>query len=334
MNIVKFGKHELKAGASLAPMAGATDKSMRRLCEDFGAIFTVSEMVSAKALTMNDKKSPKLMVGGGGKAPFGIQIFGSEAQVMQEAAELICSGKYKVPFDFLDINMGCPAPKITSSGAGSALLNNPKLAGEIAAGVVFSAQKYNIPVSVKMRIGYKDDASTWTGVEIAKRCEEAGAQLLTVHGRTRQEMYTPGIHEDEIAKIKDAVKIPVFANGDVTSAQGAVDLIEKTNCDGVAVARGAMGNPWLFEQIKAVFNGEEIPKEPSITKRFEILRRHIYDMCTDKGEFVAMQQARGHAGWYFHGLKGAAALRRECSSMKTFTDLEYIIEKAFEYQSK
>ncbi len=332
MQEINFGNLKLKKGAALAPMAGATDKSMRILCENFGAIFTVSEMVSAKALTMGDKKSPHLMASSGLKAPYGIQIFGASADVMGEAAKLICSGAYKAPFNFLDINMGCPAPKITQSGAGSALLRTPQLAGDIAQQVVKSAKEYNIPVSVKMRIGYTNDAQSYTGVEVAKRCEAAGVLLLTVHGRTRQEMYSPGIHEDEIAKIKAAVNIPVLANGDVTSAQGAQSLIKHTNCDGVAIARGALGNPWIFEQINALFNGEEMPPLPSLNRRFEVLKEHIYNMCEHKGEFVAMQQARGLAGRYFNGLKGAAALRRECSGMKFYSDLLSTIEMAYEYQ--
>ncbi len=332
MHEINFGKLTLKKGAALAPMAGATDKSMRILCENFGATFTVSEMVSAKALTMGDKKSPHLMASSGLKAPYGIQIFGANSEDMGQAASLICSGKYKAPFDFLDINMGCPAPKITSSGAGSALLKTPSLAGDIAKAVVKSAEEYNIPVSVKMRIGYTNDEKSYTGVEVAKRCEEAGVLLLTVHGRTRQEMYAPGIHEDEIAKIKAAVNIPVLANGDIISAQDAKNLIDKTNCDSVAIARGALGNPWIFSEIKALFNGEETPPPPSLNSRFEVLKEHIYNMCEHKGEFVAMQQARGLAGKYFNGLKGAAALRRECSGMRTFEDLLSIIERAYAYQ--
>ncbi len=334
MKNIKFGKIELQKGACLAPMAGATDKSMRRLCEDFGAIFTVSEMVSAKALTMGDKKSPRLMTGGGAKAPFGIQIFGSNADDMAHATKLICSGTFKTPFDFIDINMGCPAPKITSSGAGSALLNNAKLGGEIAKSVVKAASEFGVPVSVKMRIGYKNERETWQGQELAKRCEQAGVLLLTVHGRTRQEMYTPGIHEDEIANIKSILNIPVFANGDIKSASDALNILKNTNCDGVAIARGAMGNPWLFSEIKAVFNGKEKPEPPDIHMRFEVLKTHIYNMCEDKGEFVAIQQARGHAAWYFSGLKGAAALRRECCGMKTFKDLEDIINLAYTYQRR
>lgn len=328
---MQLGNLTLAAGAALAPMAGATDASMRRLCAQHGAVCTVSEMVSAKALTMGDKKSPRLMAGGGGDAPFGVQLFGAEPEVMAQAARMICEMRDKTPFDFIDINMGCPAPKIVGPGAGSALLKNPQLAGEIAK-AVRDAVPAETPVTAKLRIGW--DQETMTGVQTAKRCEDAGIAMLTVHGRTRQEMYNPGIHADEIAKIKAAVSVPVLANGDVTSAQDALRLIDDTGCDGVAVGRGAMGNPWLFEQIAAVLEGKEIPEPPTLTERFRVMKEHIYSMCEEKGEFIAMQQARTHAAWYMHGLRGAAALRRECCGMRYFTDLDAVIEHAWELQQE
>ena len=303
---MQLGRFTLAKGASLAPMAGATDTTMRRLCAAHGAVCTVSEMVSAKALTMGDKKSPRLMAGGGGDAPFGVQLFGAQPDVMAEAARLICDMRGKMPFDFIDINMGCPAPKIAGPGAGSALLKDPPLAGAIAR-AVRDAAPADVPVTVKLRIGW--DADTMTGLEVARRCADAGAALLTVHGRTRAEMYNPGIHPEEIAKIKAAVDIPVLANGDVTDAESALALLAATGCDGVAVGRGAMGNPWLFGQIAAAMECREVPPPPSLHERFRVLRRHIYDMCEDKGEYIAMQQARTHAAWYMHGLRGAGMLR-------------------------
>ena len=326
---MQLGRFTLAKGASLAPMAGATDTTMRRLCAAHGAVCTVSEMVSAKALTMGDKKSPRLMAGGGGDAPFGVQLFGAQPDVMAEAARLICDMRGKMPFDFIDINMGWPAPKIAGPGAGSALLKDPPLAGAIAR-AVRDAAPADVPVTVKLRIGW--DADTMTGLEVARRCADAGAALLTVHGRTRAEMYNPGIHPEEIAKIKAAVDIPVLANGDVTDAESALALLAATGCDGVAVGRGAMGNPWLFGQIAAAMECREVPPPPSLHERFRVLRRHIYDMCEDKGEYIAMQQARTHAAWYMHGLRGAATLRRECCGMLHFTDLDRVIEHAWELQ--
>ena len=327
---ISLGKLTLQPGAALAPMAGVTDTTMRRLCAQHGAVCCVSEMVSAKALTFGDKKSPRLMAGGSGNAPYGIQLFGAEPQSMGEATAMTAGGKYHVPFDFIDINFGCPAPKIVGSGAGSALLKNPVLAGEIAQAVVQNAG--GVPITAKLRIGWDD--TLLTGVEVAKRCEQAGVQMLTVHGRTRAEMYVPGIHTDEIAKIKAAVSIPVLANGDITTADEALALLRATGCDGVAVGRGAMGNPWLFGQIAAAMRGEAAPPLPTLAERFATLRSHIYAMCEDKGEFVAMQQARTHASWYMHGLHGAAALRRECCGMTVFADLDAVIAQARQLQQE
>ncbi len=330
---MQIGTLTLAPGAALAPMAGVTDTTMRRLCAGFGACCTVSEMVSAKALTMGDRKSPRLMAGGGGGAPFGIQLFGAERDVMERAAAMIAQGHYGVEFDFLDINMGCPAPKITGPGAGSALLKDPVRAGEIAKAVVRGAG--GIPVTVKLRIGWdEDDLAAGSGVEVAKRCEDAGAALLTVHGRTRRQMYEPGLRPAEIARIRQAVSVPVLANGDVTTAAGALELMRATGCEGVAVGRGAMGNPWLFGQIRAALEGREIPAPPSLNERFRVLRRHIYDMCEDKGEYVAMREARTHAAWYMHGLRGAARLRRECCAMEHYTDLDRVIDLAWSLQEQ
>ena len=317
------------AGAALAPMAGVTDATMRRLCAQHGAVSAVSEMVSAKALTLGDRKSRLVMQGGAGGAPFGVQLFGAEAETMGRAAAMLASGELGVAFDFIDINMGCPAPKITGPGAGSALLRDPKRAGEIARAVCRAAG--DVPVTVKLRIGWDED--TLTGAEVAKRCEAAGVSLLTVHGRTRREQYEPGIHADKIAKIKSCVSVPVLANGDVTSAEGALALLRETGCDGVAVGRGAMGNPWLFSQIAAAMRGEEIPAPPTLSERFSVLREHIRAMCDDKGERVAMCEARTHAAWYMRGLRGAASLRRACCAMTTFLDLEDVIALAYEYQA-
>ncbi|NCC08203.1 MAG: tRNA dihydrouridine synthase DusB [Clostridia bacterium] len=326
---MKLGDIEIKLGAALAPMAGVTDLTMRILCAQYGAVYTVSEMVSAKALVMGDKKSQKLMAGGGGNAPYGIQLFGGEPTAMGGAANSITSGEYRgVTCDFLDINYGCPAPKITGNGAGSALLKDLPLLSETAEAVVKNSN--GTPVTAKMRIGW--DEEIMTGVEAAKRLEAAGIQMLTVHGRTRKEMYIPGIHADEIAKIKAAVSIPVLANGDVTSAQTALNLLKETGCDGVAIGRAAMGNSWLFAEISAALNGEPAPEPPTLKQRFATMRKQIYDMCEDKGERIAMQQARSYATWYMHGLRGAAALRRECCSLTYFTDVDKLISAAWRVQ--
>ncbi len=323
----------LRRGAALAPMAGATDKTMRRISAEYGAVCTVSEMVSAKALTMGDKKSPRLVLGAGGDAPYGVQLFGHEPDVMAEGARLLLALRARRPdaahFDFIDINMGCPAPKITGPGAGSALLKTPVLAGRVARAVV-DAVAGEVPVTVKLRIGW--DEATMTGAEVARRCEEAGVAMLTVHGRTRQEMYNPGIHAEEIAHVKTSVSIPVWANGDVASVQNALDLLRMTGCDGVAVGRGAMGNPWLFGQIRAALAGEKVPEAPGLCERLAVMRRHVSELCEDKGEYIGMREARSHAAWYLHGLRGAAALRRMCCGMEHFEDLDALIACVWRYQ--
>ena len=326
---MQLGRFTLAKGASLAPMAGATDTTMRRLCAAHGAVCTVSEMVSAKALTMGDKKSPRLMAGGGGDAPFGVQLFGAQPDVMAEAARLICDMRGKMPFDFIDINMGCPAPKIAGPGAGSALLKDPPLAGAIAR-AVRDAAPADVPVTVKLRIGW--DAEHLTGVEVAKQCEANGADLIAVHGRTREQMYVPPIDAGAIAAIKQAVSIPVLANGDITTAEGALTLLKETGCDGVMIGRGALGDPWLFEQIRAALLGEEAPAEPTLNQRMNALRAQIYEMCEEKGEWLAMPQARSQAMHYMKGLRGAASLRRYCSMLEHFTDVDKLIDAVYRLQ--
>ncbi len=316
---IHIGPLALAPGAALAPMAGFTDAAQRRLAARWGASFTVSEMVSAKALPLGDKKSPRLIENGENCAPYGVQLFGAEPDTMAQAAELIAG----YAFDFYDINMGCPAPKITGSGAGSALMKDPALAGRIAAAVVKAAGSR--PVTVKMRIGWDED--TITAVELAKRCEDAGVALLAVHGRTRAEMYHPGIHPEWIAAVKQAVRIPVLANGDISTAQQALDLLSATGCDGVMVGRGALGAPWLFAQIKAALEGREIPPAPGLAERMSLLRGQVADMVAEKGEYVAMSQARSSAIYYMRGLPGAPSLRRACCQLSSMADLDALIER-------
>lgn len=321
--MLRIGALEIEKGAALAPMAGVTDIAMREVCARFGAVFTVSEMVSAKALTMKDKKSFELMRGGGGAAPYGVQLFGNEPDVMGDAVKLL----EQEPFDFLDLNMGCPAPKIVGHGAGSSLLKTPKLAGELAAAAVRAS---NRPVTAKLRIGWDD--SRMTGEEVAKRCEEAGIALLAVHGRTRAQMYKPGVNFEAVARIKQAVRIPVLFNGDVVDAATARKALEQTGCDGVMVGRGAIGDPWLFEEIKAVLNGRTPPEPPGLEQRFTVMEQQVQGMCREKGEYRALREARKVAAGYVRGLRGAAALRRMAHSLEHLEDLAHLIDTAYQYQ--
>ena len=321
-------KHlQIPAGAVFAPMAGLTDAACRRMMADHGAAWTVSEMASAKALNFGDRKSFALLKDPDPHGIYAIQLFGAEPETLAKAILLV--REKGIAFDILDINMGCPAPKITSSGAGSHLLLDPPLCGAMVA-AARKALGDDTPLTVKMRIGW--DADHLTGVEVAKQCEANGADLLAVHGRTREQMYIPPIDAGAIAAIKQAVTIPVLANGDVTTAEGALDLLEKTGCDGVMIGRGALGDPWLFDRVRAALLGEEMPAEPTLNQRMAALRHQIYEMCEEKGEWLAMPQARSQAVHYMKGLRGAASLRRYCSMLEHFTDVDKLIDAVYRLQ--
>ena len=321
-------KHlQIPAGAVFAPMAGLTDAACRRMMADHGAAWTVSEMASAKALNFGDRKSFALLKDPDPHGIYAIQLFGAEPETLAKAILLV--REKGIAFDILDINMGCPAPKITTRGAGSHLLLDPPLCGAMVA-AARKALGDDTPLTVKMRIGW--DADHLTGVEVAKQCEANGADLLAVHGRTREQMYIPPIDAGAIAAIKQAVTIPVLANGDVTTAEGALDLLEKTGCDGVMIGRGALGDPWLFDRVRAALLGEEMPAEPTLNQRMAALRRQIYEMCEEKGEWLAMPQTRSQAMHYMKGLRGAASLRRYCSMLEHFTDVDKLIDAVYRLQ--
>lgn len=318
---------QIPVGAVFAPMAGLTDAACRRMMADHGAAWTVSEMASAKALNFGDRKSFALLKDPDPHGIYAIQLFGAEPETLAKAILLV--REKGIRFDILDINMGCPAPKITSSGAGSHLLLDPPLCGAMVA-AARKALGDDTPLTVKMRIGW--DADHMTGVEVARQCEANGADLLAVHGRTREQMYIPPIDTGAIAAIKQAVQIPVLANGDVTTAEGALDLLAQTGCDGVMIGRGALGDPWLFGRVRAALLGEDPPAEPSLNQRMMALRRQIYEMCEEKGEWLAMPQARSQAMHYMKGLRGAASLRRYCSMLEHFTDVDKLIDAVFRLQ--
>ena len=318
---------QIPVGAVFAPMAGLTDAACRRMMADHGAAWTVSEMASAKALNFGDRKSFALLKDPDPHGIYAIQLFGAEPETLAKAILLV--REKGIHFDILDINMGCPAPKITSSGAGSHLLLDPPLCGAMVA-AARKALGDDTPLTVKMRIGW--DADHMTGVEVARQCEANGADLLAVHGRTREQMYIPPIDTGAIAATKQAVQIPVLANGDVTTAEGALDLLAQTGCDGVMISRGALGDPWLFGRVRAALLGEDPPAEPSLNQRMMALRRQIYEMCEEKGEWLAMPQARSQAMHYMKGLRGAASLRRYCSMLEHFTDVDKLIDAVFRLQ--
>ena len=313
--------------AVFAPMAGLTDAACRHLMADHGAAWTVSEMAIAKAITFGDKKSLTLLRDKTPHGLYAVQLFGAEPETMAKAIAIV--REQGIAFDILDINMGCPAPKITGGGAGSRLLLDPALCGAMVA-AARQALGEDTPLTVKMRIGW--DEAHLTGVEVARQCAANGADLLAVHGRTREQMYIPPVDASAIAAIKQAVDIPVLANGDITTAEGALDMLEKTGCDGVMIGRGALGDPWLFERVNAALTGSATPPEPTLNQRMNTLRAQIYEMCEDKGEWAAMPQARSQAMHYMKGLRGAASLRRYCSMLEHFEDVDRLIDAVYRLQ--
>lgn len=325
MGKLKIGNVELKSNALLAPMAGVSDRAYRELCMRFGAGYCVSEMVSSKALSFNNKKSEDLMETSDFERPCGIQIFGDDPECMAEAA---LHAMKNTP-DIIDINMGCPAPKISTNGSGSALMKNPELCGKIVEAVVRTS---NVPVTVKIRKGW--DENTPNAVEVAKICEQAGASAITVHGRTRMQYYKPPVDYDIIRLVREAVKIPVIANGDIDSAQKAKEVMDKTGCQLVMIGRASLGNPWLFEQINSYIKNPDIPLHyPTIEEKLDVMTEHIKTMIEYKSEHMAMLQARKLVVGYFKGMRGAAALRGEAGKISTFDDLYALKQKALSLQN-
>ena len=325
MEQLKIGTLTLPHRAVFGPMAGFTDAPCRRLMAQHGAGFTVSEMVSGRALVYQDRKTAALLRAEPNDAPYGVQLFGDDPEIMGQAAALI-EGEQ---FDFLDINMGCPAPKIVSAGAGSKLMLDPELCGRIVEQVAAHTTR---PVTVKMRKGW--DADHITAVECAKACAQAGAAAIAVHARTWAEMYTPGIDFSIIAAVKQAVDVPVLGNGDIHTPEDALEMVRQTGCDGVMIARAALGDPWLFEQVNAALEGAPAPKQPNLQARMNALRRQVEQMVEEKGEYVAMPQARAQAMHYMKGLKGAASLRKVCCELSHLEDLDRLIEAVFDCQRR
>ena len=317
---MKIGNVEIKGYAGLAPMAGVADRAMREICREYGAAFTVGELTSSRGVTLGDKKSAELLSCSGAERPFASQLFGSDPQIMAQAAK-----KALLFFpDFIDINMGCPAPKVAGNGGGSALMREPELAAQIVRAVVNAV---NVPVTVKMRTGY--DNENINAPELAKMCEDAGAAAITVHGRTRPQMYAPGVDYKTIERVRRSVSVPVIGNGDVTDGKSAKYMYEATGCDFVSVGRGAEGNPFVFAEINAFLSGESYTP-PSLEQRFSVMMRQIRLMMEYKDPHIALLESRKHTAWYMRGLEGAAALRRMCGEIKSIADIEAICEKALE----
>ena len=329
-----IGGVTLRHGLMLAPLAGVSDHPFRRICRAQGAEFTVSEMVSAKSLCY-EKKSRRASVGENSKSaplakvwaddvPMAVQLFGSEPEFMAEAAAMVAEGSYagctsEARPATIDINMGCPVHKIVSNGEGSALLRDIPLAGRIVRAVCAAV---DLPVTVKIRIGF--DAEHICAVEMAKELEASGASAICVHGRTREQMYRPGVDLEAIAAVKAAVSIPVIGNGDIMSAVDALTMKEKTGCDGLMIARGAMGNPWLFAEIAAALEGREFVP-PTLQERIETALSQMARMIEEKGERVGFAESKKQMAWYIHGVTGAAEARGRLMTATSPSEVETVM---------
>lgn len=316
---MKIGNTELKNGLILAPMAGVSDYTMRTLCHLFGCEMSVTEMLSAKAIHFGDEKTETLAKFDNNCSPCSIQIFGHEPDIMAESAKKL-SQKFSPAA--IDINMGCPVKKITSNGEGSSLMRDPELSEKIVKAVTDSI---NIPVTVKIRTGW--DEKSKNAVEFAKRMEAAGASAIAVHGRTKTQMYTPGtVDLDIIKSVKKAVCIPVIGNGDIYTAEEALRMYEYTECDGIMIARGVYGNPWIFKEILCAIEGNEYDP-PSLSEKIETAKRYLSMMIADKGEYTGIREARTQLAWFIKGLRGAASSRVEINHAETFTEVCEILNK-------
>ena len=321
---MKIGNLEVSGYAALAPMAGVADRAMRELCISYGASSCISELVSSKGVSMGDRKSKELMSVYEKERPMAVQLFGCEPAVMASAAKIAAEQNP----DFLDINMGCPAPKVAGNGGGSALMKDPVLAGDIVKAVVSATE---LPVTVKIRTGW--DENNITALDVAKRCEDAGAAAITVHGRTRTQMYAPPVNLDIIKSVKEALTIPVIANGDIDTPEKAKAVYEYTGCDFLMVGRAAMGAPWIFSQINAYLKDGTILPEPSLEEKLNTLLLQVKMMAEYKNERTAILESRKHASWYLKGMRGAAAFRRMCGEIDSFMDLEKLCNSVKEMQN-
>lgn len=317
---LKIGNVELENPLVLAPMAGVTDLPFRLLCKEQGVGLICMEMVSAKAIYYRNKNTESLLEIHPEETPVSLQLFGSDADIMSEMAKKI----EERPFSILDINMGCPVPKVVNNGEGSALMKNPKLVHEIVSKMSKAIEK---PVTVKIRKGF--DEEHVNAVEIAKIAEDAGAAAIAVHGRTREQYYSGKADWEIIAKVKDAVSIPVIGNGDVTDADSALRMIAETGCDGVMIGRAVQGNPWIFREILSQINdGVRLPR-PTMEEMRDTIIRHAKLQLEYKGEYTAIREMRKHVAWYTTGLPNSAKFRRHVNEMETLDGLIETVEKLF-----
>lgn len=327
---------QIPHGLFLAPLAGVSDRSFRRLARRYGAEYTTSEMVSAKALCYEQLsrrpvtdarvRTAPLAAVMRDEAPMAVQLFGAEPDFMARAAQLLESGEYRgacgeIPPTAIDVNMGCPMAKIVCNGEGSALMKDPALAERIIRAM---SDAVRLPVTVKIRAGW--DRNSINAVELAKRLEQAGAKMICVHGRTREQMYAPSADWEIIRQVKKAVRIPVVGNGDIFCAADAIRMVNETGCDGVMVARGAQGNPWIFDAILCAMEDRSYTP-PTLRERFSVAMEHAEALVREKGERAGIAESRKHMAWYLHGVRGAAAARDEIMQAQTLDEVRMIFEK-------
>ncbi len=318
MGKLTIGNVEFKNNVILAPMAGVTDLPFRLLCKEQGAALVCTEMVSAKAILYNNKNTKALLEMHPDEAPVSLQLFGSDPVIISEMAKRI----EELPFAILDINMGCPVPKVVNNGEGSALMKNPKLAGEIISAVSNAIKK---PVTVKIRSGFDKDHIN--AVEMAKIMEDSGAAAIAVHGRTREQFYSGEADWEIIARIKEAISIPVIGNGDVTDCESAAELLKQTGCDGIMIGRAARGNPWIFRQVTAYLEDGTILPPPTSEERKAMILRHGRLQLEYKGEYTGVREMRKHVSWYTAGMPHSAQLRQKVNAVEKFSELVELIEQ-------
>lgn len=320
MSVLTIGGVTLPNNIILAPMAGVSDLPFRLLCHELGAGLVCMEMVSAKAIYYNNKNTDSLMEIHPEEGAASLQLFGSDPVILSEMARRI-EGR---PHAFLDINMGCPVPKVVNNGEGSALMKDPKLVEEILTALVRATQK---PVTVKIRKGF--DASHVNAVEIAKIAESCGVAAVAVHGRTREQYYSGRADWDIIRQVKEAVSIPVLGNGDVDSPEKAEQMLQETGCDGVMIGRAAQGNPWIFREVTEYLREGTIPKRPSNAEKKALILRHAALQLQYKGEYIGVREMRKHLSWYTFGLPGSAKFRQQINTMETMEQLVESVERIF-----
>ena len=317
MEALKIGNVELKNRVIMAPMAGVTDIAYRLICEEMGVGLAVTEMVSAKAILYKNKNNAVILQTEEHEHPLAVQLFGSDPMIMASMAE-----KISEPFDIIDVNMGCPVPKIVGNGEGSALMKNPTLAFQILEMMCRVLKK---PVTVKFRKGFDDQHIN--AVEFAKMAEQAGVAAITLHGRTRKQMYSGSADWDIIRQVVSAVSIPVIGNGDIFTPEDAERMIRETGCAGVAVARGAKGNPWLIKRTAHYLETGELLPEPDLCEKKRVILRHAELMQKYKGEKMGILEMRKHLAWYTAGLPGSAKLRNDMNAMQTFEELKTLVDR-------